>query len=136
MRITHWRVVLCSSLFLTACGGGQSNPPANPPGSPSPPPDGTPNTPVTVLPDVTGPIVYNDLPVHDPSVVRADDGSFYVIGSHLAMARSTDLVSWESVADGVNDANPLFDTYATGMQATIGWWHPRIGTHRCPATTK
>lgn len=124
MRVNHCGVVLCSSLFLAACGGGQSNPPSPPP----PPPGGGNDTPVTVLPDVTGPIVYNDLPVHDPSVVRADDGSFYVIGSHLAMAQSTDLVSWQSVADGVDDANPLFDTYATEIAEGIAYVGGHVGS--------
>jgi len=83
---------------------------------------------VTAVPAVAGPVVYNDLPVHDPSVVQADDGSFYVIGSHLAMAKSTDLVTWASVADGVNDANPLFNTYATEAAGGIAYVGGHIGS--------
>jgi arabinan endo-1,5-alpha-L-arabinosidase len=127
MRVRHCGVVLFGSLCLAACGGGQSNPP-NTPNPPAPPPDGGTDTPVTVLPDVDAPIVYNDLPVHDPSVVRADDGSFYVIGSHLAMAQSTDLVSWQSVADGVNDANPLFATYASEISEGIAYVGGHVGS--------
>jgi arabinan endo-1,5-alpha-L-arabinosidase len=55
-------------------------------------------------------ITFNDLPVHDPSVIRADDGSFYVFGSHLAAARSTDLMGWQFVANGVDASNPLWST--------------------------
>jgi arabinan endo-1,5-alpha-L-arabinosidase len=55
-------------------------------------------------------ITFNDLAVHDPSVIRADDGSFYVFGSHLAAARSTDLMNWQYIANGVNAANPLWST--------------------------
>lgn len=61
----------------------------------------------TVDPDS---ITFNDLPVHDPSVIRADDGSYYVFGSHLAAARSTDLMNWQFVANGVDSANPLWST--------------------------
>jgi arabinan endo-1,5-alpha-L-arabinosidase len=55
-------------------------------------------------------ITHNDLPVHDPSIIRADDGSYYVFGSHLAAARSTDLMRWQFIANGVDSANPLYDT--------------------------
>lgn len=55
-------------------------------------------------------ITHNDLPVHDPSVIRADDGSFYVFGSHLAAARTTDLMNWQFVANGVDATNPLWST--------------------------
>jgi arabinan endo-1,5-alpha-L-arabinosidase len=64
-------------------------------------------------------VTHNDLAVHDPSVIRADDGSFYVFGSHLAAARSTDLMNWQYVANGVDAANPLYSTIpAAGTQWT------------------
>ncbi|MET0533917.1 MAG: LamG-like jellyroll fold domain-containing protein [Steroidobacter sp.] len=64
-------------------------------------------------------ITHNDLAVHDPSVIRDSDGSFYVFGSHLAAARSTDLMNWQYVANGVDAANPLYSTIpAAGTQWT------------------
>ena len=36
-------------------------------------------------------ITFNDLAVHDPSVIRDQDGTFYVFGSHLAAARSAEI---------------------------------------------
>ncbi len=45
--------------------------------------------------------------VHDPSVIKADDSTYYVFGSHGAAAKSTDLLSFENVACGVNDNNSL-----------------------------
>lgn len=65
-------------------------------------------------------ITHNDLAVHDPSVVRADDGSFYVFGSHLAAARSTDLMSWQYVANGVDPSNPLWSTIPADGTAWTG----------------
>lgn len=45
--------------------------------------------------------------VHDPSIVKAEDGTFYVFGSHACAAKSTDLINWESIACGVNDSNSM-----------------------------
>ena len=32
--------------------------------------------------------------VHDPSIIKSDDGTYYLLGSHTASAKSTDLASW------------------------------------------
>jgi arabinan endo-1,5-alpha-L-arabinosidase len=73
--------------------------------------------------------------VHDPSVVRTQDG-YYVFGSHMEVARSTDLRTWSRVATGVNAANPLFDNLFTDRAAfeyvgrnDLGWysvWAPDV----------
>jgi len=55
-------------------------------------------------------ITFNDLAVHDPSVIRTNDGTYYVFGSHLAAARSTDLMNWQYIANGLDAANPLWST--------------------------
>ncbi|MDO3381798.1 LamG-like jellyroll fold domain-containing protein [Gilvimarinus algae] len=73
-------------------------------------------------------INFNDVAVHDPSVIRAEDGTFYVVGSHLGFAKSEDLVSWELVATDVNDANPLFNTYATEIAEGIEWTGGYVGS--------
>lgn len=46
--------------------------------------------------------------VHDPSILKAD-GEYYIFGSHMAAAKSTNLVDWEIFAEGVNGGNKLFD---------------------------
>lgn len=74
-------------------------------------------------------ITFNDLPVHDPSVIRDTDGSYYVFGSHLAAARSTDLMNWQFIANGVDSSNPLWSTIpADGTQWTgiAGSWAPDV----------
>lgn len=43
--------------------------------------------------------------VHDPSIIQTNDGTFYVFGSHITAAKSTDLINWENVACGVHDNN-------------------------------
>jgi arabinan endo-1,5-alpha-L-arabinosidase len=63
---------------------------------------------------------FQDVSVHDPSVIRVGD-TFYVFGSHLAAAKTTDFVRWEMVADGVNAANPLFDDVVTELAEVFNW---------------
>jgi arabinan endo-1,5-alpha-L-arabinosidase len=60
------------------------------------------------------------------------DGTFYVFGSHLAAARSTDLMNWTKIADGVTAANPLFNNVVTSLADTFAWaqvtdlWAPDV----------
>lgn len=42
---------------------------------------------------------YSRVAVHDPSIVKLDDGSYFIIGSHLSAARSTDLENWTYTAN-------------------------------------
>ncbi len=66
--------------------------------------------------------------MHDPSIIRAEDGTYYVVGSHLGFAKSSDLVNWELVANDVNDLNPLFNTYATEIAEGIAWTGGYVGS--------
>lgn len=65
--------------------------------------------------------VFAEASVHDPSVVRAEDGTYYVFGSHLAAAKSEDLMSWELVADGVADGNPLIPNVTEELREALDW---------------
>ena len=120
MRFRIPGLALTAAALLPACDSKESVPP--------PSTDHRLPPIETALPTASGPYAYNDLPVHDPSIVRAGDGTFYVIGSHLAMAKSTDLVTWDSVADGVTDANPLFNTYSTEIAEGIAWTGGHVGS--------
>ncbi len=53
--------------------------------------------------------------VHDPSIL-AVDGTYYIFGSHMTGAMSTDLRSWTSIGDGYSSANPLFDNLFTNEE--------------------
>jgi arabinan endo-1,5-alpha-L-arabinosidase len=70
------------------------------------------------------PISFKNASVHDPSVVRTNDG-WYVFGSHLAAARSADLMNWQQIASGVSAANPLFmngsANVLTELAETFSW---------------
>ena len=125
-----------AALALTACGGGGGGSPAPapspttptptpPPPPPPPPPPATPPSPTQTA------LTFTNAGVHDPSVIRAD-GTFYVFGSHLAAAKTTDLMNWTKLADGVNDANPLFNKVTTALADTFAWaqvtdlWAPDV----------
>ncbi len=49
---------------------------------------------------------------HDPEIVEAD-GTYYMFGSHMVGAVSTDLRDWEYFANGVDGSNKLFDNLFT-----------------------
>ncbi|MBO5030265.1 MAG: glycoside hydrolase family 43 protein [Lachnospiraceae bacterium] len=46
-------------------------------------------------------VSYSRVSVHDPSVVY-DNGTYYIFGSHMAWAKSTDLTNWESFQMNIN----------------------------------
>ena len=76
-------------------------------------------------------ITFVNATVHDPSVIKVGT-EYFVFGSHLAAAKSTDLMNWTLVADGVNNANPLFTNVLTALQQTFAWstvndlWAPDV----------
>ncbi len=63
---------------------------------------------------------FTDVTVHDPSIVKVD-GAYYIFGSHLAAAKSDDLVHWTRFAEGVNPGNPLFVNPNNELQDLFEW---------------
>lgn len=63
---------------------------------------------------------FQEVSVHDPSVIEID-GEFYIFGSHLATAKTSDLMNWELIADGVNEFNPLFQNVVVELEETFEW---------------
>lgn len=45
----------------------------------------------------------NRVSVHDPSVVYDGVGTYYIFGSHMAWAKSTDLKNWTSFTNNINN---------------------------------
>lgn len=64
------------------------------------------------LPDPPAP-TFRNVTVHDPSVIRVN-GVFYIFGSHMAAARSSDLMAWTSISSPF--ANP-----AQELAAALAW---------------
>lgn len=57
--------------------------------------------------------------VHDPAVIKVDD-TFYVTGSHMAEAKSTDLINWTSISDSVANQK-LFENINTELKEALDW---------------
>jgi arabinan endo-1,5-alpha-L-arabinosidase len=81
------------------------------------------------------PATFQNASVHDPSVIRSG-GTFYVFGSHLASAKSSDLMKWNQITESVSAANKLFlngsrNVY-TELAETFSWaqtntlWAPDV----------
>lgn len=77
------------------------------------------------------PISFKNASVHDPAVTKVGS-TYYTFGSHLAAAKSTDLMNWTKIADGVTSVNPLFNNVVTALADTFAWstvvglWRPYV----------
>ena len=77
----------------------------------------------TSAPLMSADAAYARVGVHDPSVVKLDDGSYYIIGSHLAAARSNDLMNWTFTANsdrGTTNTTYFKDIY-TDLAKSNAW---------------
>jgi arabinan endo-1,5-alpha-L-arabinosidase len=74
---------------------------------------------------------FTNVSVHDPSIV-AVDGTYYVFGSHLGAAKTTDFMNWTLIGSGVNDKNPLIENVREEMKEALEWaktdtfWAPDV----------
>lgn len=57
--------------------------------------------------------------VHDPSVIRTEDGMYYIYGSHMAAARSEDLIYWEVFSRDAQAGCTLVDNVQTEMEEAV-----------------
>lgn len=74
-------------------------------------------------------ITFKDVSVHDPSVVKYED-TYYIFGSHLAGAKSDDLMNWELIGNGVKKNNPIIPDAMNEMPEAFAW--ARTGTFWAP----
>lgn len=66
---------------------------------------------------------FEEVSVHDPSVVDGGDGYYYIFGSHLAVARTNDLVNWSYVNQGVKNENNVIPNVYSEMKEAFEWSH-------------
>lgn len=50
-----------------------------------------------------------EISCHDPEIILADDGKYYMTGSHQVIAKSEDLAKWDYVANGNRMFDNIFD---------------------------
>ena len=59
--------------------------------------------------------------VHDPSIIKAGD-TYYVFGSHIEAAKTTDLQNWKSFANGYARTNNVeFGNLSQNLQKAFAW---------------
>ena len=81
--------------------------------------------PITGSPDESCQVNDSRVAVHDPSVVKSEDGTYYLFGTHGCAAKSEDMINWKSIASGVNDNNRLLvkegETLRGTLSEPLGW---------------
>lgn len=78
-------------------------------------------------------ISYKRVSVHDPSVIKVDD-TYYIFGSHMAWAKSTDLYKWTSFKTNINSnlntlLGDIWETWcktATNPDLSGNLWAPDV----------
>lgn len=61
--------------------------------------------------------------VHDPSVVEAKNGEYYIFGSHLAGAKSKDMIQWKSLGSDYDNvtSNWLYGNLRDNLKESFLW---------------
>lgn len=59
--------------------------------------------------------------VHDPSIIK-DGGTYYVFGSHIDAAKSTDLINWKTFTNGYARTNNIeFGNLSENLAKAFAW---------------
>ena len=75
---------------------------------------------------------FKEVSVHDPSVIRTEDGTFYIYGSHMTAAKSTDLIRWEMFSRNADTGCKLVENVQQEMAEalqyakTTTFWAPDV----------
>ena len=72
-----------------------------------------------VLDDLDTP-TFSNVFVHDPSIIRVED-TFYIFGSHLAVAATKDLMNWTQIAYTAGGTHPIFGQAQKKFSETLQW---------------
>ncbi|WP_100406026.1 LamG-like jellyroll fold domain-containing protein [Bacillus solitudinis] len=65
--------------------------------------------------------VFENASVHDPSIIKVDD-MYYVYGSHIDAAKSTDLMSWTSFTNGYTTPNNVvYGDLSENLAGSFAW---------------
>jgi arabinan endo-1,5-alpha-L-arabinosidase len=67
---------------------------------------------------------FADVSVHDPSVFRHGD-TFYVIGSHMASAKTSDFIKWEQISSSAARSNKLVPDAQNDFKEALDWGQTR-----------
>ncbi|MGO4179901.1 glycoside hydrolase family 43 protein [Paenibacillus sp. TAF43_2] len=113
-------LTVCMMTFMSACSGNNARNAAPPAESNQPSAANDPsNQPKTEAITVEEPL-FTNASVHDPSIIKVRD-TFYIFGSHLAAAKSKDLMAWEQLNSSVYEGNPIIPDVLTEMSEELAW---------------
>ena len=60
--------------------------------------------------------------VHDPSIIKDTDGSYYVFGTHITTAKSNNLIDWDYTARGYKrEGNVHFGNLSENLKGSFKW---------------
>lgn len=132
-RLTRNTVVVMLTLLLTIAGSSWGEGAMAAPSEPHQPSGTTQqdehttnhnaqNTPLTkAAPHPAQTPTFSNVSVHDPSIVK-DGDTYYVFGSHIAAAKSTDLTHWTSFANGyTTPGNTLYGDLSENLAGSFAW---------------
>lgn len=75
----------------------------------------------TPTPNPDQDIRFTNVSVHDPSVIK-DGNTYYVFGSHIEAAKSTDLMNWTRFTNGYETpGNVLFGDLSQNLAGSFAW---------------
>lgn len=67
------------------------------------------------------PPTFQDVSVHDPSIIKVDD-TYYIFGSHIEAAKSTDLMNWTSFTNGYSTPdNVIYGDLSNNLAGSFAW---------------
>ncbi|CAM4121507.1 beta-xylosidase [Lederbergia lenta] len=65
--------------------------------------------------------VFKEVSVHDPSIIKKDD-MYYVFGSHIDAAKSTDLMNWTTFTNGYTTPNNvIYGDLSKNLAGSFAW---------------
>ena len=84
------------------------------------------------VPRGQAPHEYKNVVVHDPSILKAADGYYYVNGSDMCGARSADLIDWEQISKDIRYDEPSwFADTRNELASVMAWGHTRTFWASC-----
>lgn len=136
-------LLVCLAVLGCACKGGEEPenpenkeqvaenvPEATPTATPETTPEVTPEVipeeeePEEEMPYIKGSL--NRVSVHDPSIIADKDAdgktTYYIFGTHIASARSTDLANWKTFSNGYRKTgNTLYGNLSENLAEAFAW---------------
>lgn len=61
--------------------------------------------------------------VHDPMIIE-ENGTYYLFGSHLAAAKSDDLIEWKQISEDWDASNPIIPNPESELKKALKWPEP------------